>query len=198
MTKTELMEIYTAEQLADKYLGLQERFNQYAEVMQGITNKLPEEIKNRTEFHLEIERLQSEVEKYRKAFEDTKKERDCQIAKYQNTAEKDKTELERAKTTINQIDEILEELFGVAHDVEKPGAFKEILREKVNEKISNFLPTEPIKVADMLITAKGESEPLHIGNDTFKDTYRIFDISELRQIAEHLLVYCNHNKEEQE
>lgn len=107
-------------------------------------------------------------------------------------------QLDRIQTTINQIDEILEELFGVAHGVEKPGVFKEILKGKVNEKISNFLPTEPIKVAEILITAKGECEPLHIGNNAFKDTYRIFEVSELRQIAEHLLVYCNHNKEEEE
>lgn len=112
-----------------------------------------------------------------------------------------KKQLNRSQTTINQIDEILEELFGMTHDVEKPGAFKEILREKVNEKISNFIPTEPIKVADMLINAEGEYEhnPLVkkiCGND--KGTYQIFDISELRQIAEHLLVYCNHNKEEEE
>lgn len=109
-----------------------------------------------------------------------------------------KKQLDRSQTTINQIDEIMEELFGVAHDVEKPGVFKEILKGKVNEKISNFLPTEPIKVAEMLITAKGECEPLHIGNDVFKDTYRIFDASELRQITEHLLVYCNHNVEAEE
>lgn len=109
-----------------------------------------------------------------------------------------KKQLDRSQTTINQIDEILEELFGVAHDVEKPGVFKEILKGKVNEKISNFLPEEPIKVAEMLITAKGECEPLHIGNDMFKDTYRIFDVPDLRQIAEHLLVYCKHNGEAEE
>lgn len=110
-------------------------------------------------------------------------------------------QLDRSKTTINQIDEILEELFGVTHDVENPGAFKGILREKVNEKISDFLPTEPIKVAEMLINAEEEYEhnPLVkkiCGND--KGAYQIFDISELRQIAEHLLIYCNHNKEEEE
>ena len=53
----------------------------------------------------------------------------------------------------------------------------------------------------MLINAEGEYEhnPLEkafCGTD--KGTYRIFEISELRQIAEHLLVYCNHNKEEEE
>lgn len=102
-------------------------------------------------------------------------------------------QLDRSQTTINQIDEILEELFGVTHDVENPGAFKEILREKVNEKISDFLPTEPIKVADMLINTHGRD--LYENSAYYS---KIFDVSGLRQIAEHLLVYCNHNKEEQE
>ena len=64
--------------------------------------------------------------------------------------------------------------------------------------ISDFLQTEPIKVADMLINTK--IEPTEIGEDRLKIVYkqRNFDISELRQIAEHLLVYCNHNGEVEE
>jgi len=151
------------------------------------------------DYEKEVNHLQSEVEKYRKAFEETKKERDCQITEYQSRTEKDKTELERTKNTINQIDDILEKLFGVRHDtVDKPDEFEKILHERIKGNATDFLPTEPIKVAEMLITAKGGCEPLHIGNDVFKDTYRIFDVSELRQIAEHLLIYCNHNKEEEE
>lgn len=116
-----------------------------------------------------------------------------------------KKQLDRSQTTINQIDEILEELFGVTHDVEKPGEFKEILREKVNERISDFLPTEPIKIADMLIDnatavyenyvedfAKAYSGQLVIGNPC--EDVRQQTLSYLRQIAKHLLVYCNHNE----
>lgn len=50
------------------------------------------------------------------------------------------------------------------------------------------LPEEPIRVADMLIYA----------TDTYTDflgkkqEYKVYDKSELKQIAEHLLVYCNH------
>lgn len=145
MTKTELMETYTAEQLADKYLRLQEEFNRYVEVIKGIVSELPEELKNGTEFHLEISRLQSEVEKYRKAFEYAKKERDCQIAEYRKK-----------------------------------------IKEMDDRAILEF-PTEPIDVANFLINGLGAS--WH---------YDSFDVSELRQIAEHLLVYCNHNKEEEE
>lgn len=145
----------------------------------------------------EIEKLQSEVEKYRKAFEDAKKERELQILVH-----KDKEELERVKNTINQIDDILEKLFGVRHDtVEKPDEFEKILAEKSKGNITDFLPEEPIKVADMLINAEGEYahnaiEKAFCGKGT--GTYRIFDISELREIAEYLLVYCNHNEEEPE
>lgn len=49
---------------------------------------------------------------------------------FKDKIEELKNQLERRQTTINQIDEILEELFGVTHDVEKPGEFKEILRER--------------------------------------------------------------------
>ena len=48
-------------------------------------------------------------------------------------------------------------------------------------------PTEPIDVANFLINGLGTS--WH---------YDSFDVSELRQIAEHLLIYCKHNQEEEE
>lgn len=202
MNKTELMENYTSEQLADKYLRLQEEFNRYVEVIKGIVSELPEELKNGTEFHLEISRLQSEVEKYRKAFEDAKKERDCQIAEYWNRVDKDKSELERAKNTINQIDDILERLFGVRHDTAgKTDEFEKILKQKAESynTIADYLCDEPISVAQTLISAKrsyelSAEEKQRSGLE--KGYYHIFDVSELKQIAEHLLIYCNHNKEE--
>lgn len=50
------------------------------------------------------------------------------------------------------------------------------------------LPTEPIKVAEMLIATTGTYTNL-LGKE---QEYRVYNKSELRQIAEHLLVYCNH------
>lgn len=204
MTKTELMETYTAEQLADRYLNLQERFDKDTEMLNNVVKILPEELREKTEFLFEIEKLKSEVEKYRKAIEDAKKERDCQIAEYKNRAEKDKTELERAKNTINQIDEILEKLFGARHDTfEKPDEFEKILKQKAESynEIADYLCDEPISVAQTLISTKrgyelSEEEKQRSGLE--KGYYHIFDISELRQIAEHLLVYCNHNGEVEE
>lgn len=91
--------------------------------------------------------------------------------------------LERKKRIINQIDYILEKLFGVRHDtVDKPDEFEKILSERIKGNVTDFLPIEPIKVADMLINEFRKG-----------DNYTYLGISELRQIAEHLLVYCNHN-----
>ena len=198
MNKSELLENYTAEQLAERYLNLLDRYNEREECYKKIINTLPEELKQGTEFHLEIDRLQSEVEKYQKAFEDAKKERECQIAEHQKKIDELEKQLYRSQTTITQIDEILENLFGVKHDAVEYGEFEQFLRERVMEKASDFLPTEPIKVADMLIGAEGEYERHPIAKAVYgtdKGTYRIFGTSELRQIAEHLLVYCNANGE---
>lgn len=114
---------------------------------------------------------------------------------FKDKIEELKKQLDRSQTTINQIDEILEKLFGVRHDaVDKPDEFEKILSERAKGNMADFLTKEPIEVAEILITAKGECEPLHIGNNVFKDTYRIFEVPELRQIAEHLLVYCGYSE----
>lgn len=177
MTKTELMETYTAEQLAEMVIEAYERedcpkimainINGFPkmftikEIEEIVTayeeiklcqeqNKqcktiLPSEYLKVLSLNQTVSQLQSKVEKYRKAFEDAKKERDFQIAEYQKK---------------------IEEL----------------------EKKSDFcFPEEPIKIADLIIH----------GWETSWD-YKHFSISELRQIAEHLLVYCNHNEEAEE
>lgn len=115
-----------------------------------------------------------------------------------------KKELERKENIINQIDYILNSIFGVTHDAtNEPSEFEKILREKAEnyKNTFGFLPAEPICVADMLIRAKrsyecDERQKELTGMDIAY--YHIFDVSELRQIAEHLLVYCNHNSEEVE
>lgn len=60
-------------------------------------------------------------------------------------------------------------------------------------------PAEPIKVADMLIHAtytvkKGDIEKSlcrAFGNNSDTSTYNVYSVSDLREIAEHLLVYCD-------
>lgn len=143
MTKTELMETYTAEQIADMTEKRKPFTNEeLIQEQRKLCKRMSDELYDATE---ENKRLQSEVEKYRKAFEDANKERDFQIAEYQKK-----------------------------------------IKEMTDRAILEF-PTEPIDVANFLINGLGAS--WH---------YDSFGVSELRQIAEHLLIYCNHNKEEEE
>lgn len=126
----------------------------------------------------------------------------------------------------------IEEQYGIAfgsmdfsqHDKEFTDKIEELKKENDELKTENAelhcemqamnmfpdeFPTEPIKVADMLIDnaavvyenyvedfVKSHSGQLVIGNPC--EDVRWQTLSYLRQIAEHLLVYCNHNKEEEE
>lgn len=56
------------------------------------------------------------------------------------------------------------------------------------------LPFDAIEVANFLINAEYECEVPFIG---IKTKRRKYEIEDLEQIAEHLLVYCKHNKEEE-
>lgn len=200
MTKTELMENYTAEQLAD----MTEKRNAFTneELIQEqrkLCKRMSDELYDATE---ENKRLQSEVEKYCEAFEEAKKERDCRVAEYRKKIE----DLERdLKTSGEKIQDLVGENMKLQcerNDYKSKSEFLEIERMRVKKnEFSDFLSTEPIKVADMLINSEGgyEHNPLaKVFCGTDKGTYRIFEISELRQIAEHLLVYCNHNGEAEE
>lgn len=112
-----------------------------------------------------------------------------------------KIELHSKETTINQIDEILKELFNVTFEIceteEDFAGLKKCLEKNIKTaSISDFLPAEPIEVAGMLINEKIELIKSTDGIET-EIKKSIFDISELRQIAEHLLVYCNANESEE-
>lgn len=173
MTKTELLSTYTAEQLAEMVveLKIQKTGDNYTMFLQSKLADTEAEIEYRED---KINKLVCEVEKYRKAFDNAKKERDCQIAEYQK-----------------KIDELTSENAELHCELQAVNAFQE------------GYPTEPIKIADTLINAtytreKGDMEKVFhkaFGNDSDTVEEDVFDISELRQIAEHLLVYCNHNGE---
>ena len=53
------------------------------------------------------------------------------------------------------------------------------------------LPFDAIEVANFLINEECECDIPFTGRKTNR---RKYDIEDLEQIAEHLLVYCNHNK----
>ena len=74
------------------------------------------------------------------------------------------------------------------------------LKSKLEEANDNKtqLPNEPINVAAMLIDAQGIYKTNSLSRafgagDT--GTYNLYSKSDLRQIAEHLLVYCNNAEE---
>lgn len=62
----------------------------------------------------------------------------------------------------------------------------------VNDRMVE-LPFDALETANMLINATYKSENCMTGTMSDKDVY---DIDDLEQIAEHLLVYCKHNREE--
>lgn len=57
------------------------------------------------------------------------------------------------------------------------------------------LPFDPLETANMLINATYKSEIPFLEKQVDRDVYCIDD---LEQIAEHLLVYCKHNMEDEE
>lgn len=176
MTKSELLSTYTAEQLAE----MEKLYRDIAQCREHSGEHLhSEEYLKILSLNRTISGLQSEVEKYRKAFEEAKNERDCQIAELIDEKEPLETRLKLLKSERDDLREEDEKL----------------------KKAQDFSDLTPIEVANMLINAEGEYEHNPITKALYKEdkgTYRIFDIGELRQIAEHLLIYCNHNKEEEE
>ena len=57
------------------------------------------------------------------------------------------------------------------------------------------LPFDPLETANMLINATYKAEIPFLERQVDRDIYNIDD---LEQIAEHLLVYCRHNREDEE
>lgn len=220
MNKTELLSTYTAEQLAEMIVEMENvsklriakcEVSEDKELLKGKCEKCGEEfilsLDNKyilctkaelyatqevnRQLNKDVSELQSKVEKYRKAFEGTKNERDCQIAEYQKKIEELKKDL-KYKDGTKMFETLMENTSGEAQECLARHMYENlrcVFRHKKTAdevSISDFLPTEPIKVADMLISEFHTTD------------YMGFDISELRQIAEHLLVYCNHHGEVEE
>ena len=89
-------------------------------------------------------------------------------------------EINRLKESIKERDSYINQL---KHDVDE-------LKEN-NATVE--LPFDAIDVANFLINEECECDMLFTGRKTKR---RKYEIEDLEQIAEHLLVYCKHNKEE--
>lgn len=106
--------------------------------------------------------------------------------KYQET-------LEKYENRGYEIDELKEKIYEMDQHIK---CLKSDLEEVQNNRFE--LQKEPIKVAEMLIDEKITYETSSIAKafgagDT--ETCNLYSKSDLRQIAEHLLVYCNNSED---
>ena len=74
---------------------------------------------------------------------------------------------------------------------------KHELEEKCNFETDRLvkLPFDPLETANMLINATYKTEIPFLERQVDRNVY---DIDDLEQIAEHLLVYCKHNRDSEE
>ena len=119
----------------------------------------------------------------------------------EDRVEKLKCELEK---TYNQLMEVEKESQERIAELESELEVKDNMLKIKNGLCGNFddLTSEPISVANMLINAKIEYEPTSLQKALFKTDGKCladkYSDDDLEQIAEHLLVYCKHNKESEE
>ena len=90
-----------------------------------------------------------------------------------------KDEINRLKENIKERDSYIKQLKHNADELKENNANVE-------------LPFDAIEVANFLINEEYECNIPFVGGKT---KYRKYEIEDLEQIAEHLLVYCKHNKE---
>lgn len=112
------------------------------------------------------------------------------VTKFERTVEEQQDEIERIKELNDKC---------CYENIRLERENKKLHRELQETALIDNLPYEPIAVAEFLINKTGKYErssfmKAFTGNE--QGTYNIYGISELRQIAEHLLVHCNNNKDE--
>lgn len=99
---------------------------------------------------------------------------------------------EKCYVEASDYDKILYEL---KNSNEKIAKLKSELEAKVDFETDRLvkLPFDPLETANMLINATYKAEIPFLERQVDRDIYSIDD---LEQIAEHLLVYCKHNRED--
>lgn len=121
-----------------------------------------------------INKALDEIEKYKKAFNNAKQERDKQVSEM-----------------MAHIDCLKAELLEV-----------QCHSDKLKQELKHNLSAEPIDVASMLIKATRtvKTNPIKkVLAQNIPDEYETekYSKSDLRQIAEHLLAYCNNSENEE-
>ena len=119
----------------------------------------------------------------------------------EDRVEKLKCELDK---TYNQLMEVEKESQERIAELESELEVKDNLLKIKNGLLNNNddFPIDPIEVAQMLINSTYEYESSNLEKALYKcgdtRTTERYSVDDLEQIAEHLLVYCKHNKEEQD
>lgn len=170
----------------------------------------------RTDYEEVILKALDEVEKYKTAFEKAKQERyklvsemqahiDClkaELLEVQCHSDKLKQELE-IKDGTKMFDTLMENSSGEAKELLARHLVENLCCVELNQKDKGLiLPTEPIDVASMLIkaTVTVKTNPIKkVLAQNIPDEYETekYSKSDLRQIAEHLLAYCNNSENEE-
>ena len=107
-------------------------------------------------------------------------------------------EIKKLKSELSDVqksaDEYYNKCIDLTNQIEK---LKSELETKVNCETDRLvkLPFDPLETANMLINAKYKVEIPFLERQVDRNIYSIDD---LEQIAEHLLVYCKHNREDEE
>ena len=91
-------------------------------------------------------------------------------------------------------DDYCNKCIDLTNQIEK---LKSELETKVNFETDRLvkLPFDPLETANMLINATDKAEIPFLEKQVDRNVY---DIDDLEQIAEHLLVYCKHHKNSEE
>lgn len=125
----------------------------------------------------DVKKAQKKIAELKEELEELKKEHAATLWEYCDSVKKEEHE-----KALNQI--------------ERDQAKIAELISEIDCKRSEIMPDEPIKAADCLIHAKGTRETNAIqrmcGAGPYEN-YDLYSVSDLREIAEHLLAYCNNN-----
>lgn len=169
----------------------------------------------RTDYEKVILKALDEVEKYKTAFENAKQERDKLVSEMQSHidclkaellevqchSDKLKQELEMKDGT-KMFDTLMENSSGEARELLSRHLYENLCCVELNQANGLILPSEPIDVASMLIkaTVTVKTNPIKkVLAQNIPDEYETekYSKSDLRQIAEHLLAYCNNSENEE-
>lgn len=171
MTKKEYMENFTMEELVDRIVILDTFFKE---------SNLFNSLMSKTEYPLE--------KSIKDNYESQIQQKEAKISRLEKEREELRNQRNEQMTIVNELKQKIKIL-------------EEQSKQDSSKTIADFIPSEPVCIAGMLINLQFECENNPLSKMVTKEeTYmrRMFDVSELRQIAEHLLVYCNANGEESE